>query len=162
MALLVLALLVLTGSAVAALVPSGHRRIAALRHASPVNTARRAAPLAVAPPGPIPGYLLIADRGNNRILLVDSRKRIIWRYPVAGSPTAAPFRYDDDAFFAPGYRRIISNQEDQDTIEVLSFPEGKLLWSYGHANVRSGAAEPAPPGYANSIAEYFRKLSKGK
>jgi hypothetical protein len=29
-------------------------------------------------------------------------------------------------------------------------------------NVRSGASEPAPPGYANSIAEYFRKLSKGK
>jgi hypothetical protein len=29
-------------------------------------------------------------------------------------------------------------------------------------NVRSGASEPAPAGYANSIAEYFRKLSKGK
>ena len=29
-------------------------------------------------------------------------------------------------------------------------------------NVRSGASEPAPAGYANSIAEYFRKLSKEK
>lgn len=29
-------------------------------------------------------------------------------------------------------------------------------------NVRSGASEQAPPGYANSIAEYFRKLSKEK
>jgi outer membrane protein assembly factor BamB len=94
----------------------------------------------VAPSGPIPGYLLIADRGNNRILLVESNKRILWRYPAAGSSTAAPFRYDDDAFFAPGFRRIISNQEDQDTIEVLSFPGGKVLWSYGHANIRSGAA----------------------
>ncbi|HEX6663693.1 MAG TPA: hypothetical protein VF025_08455, partial [Gaiellaceae bacterium] len=29
------------------------------------------------PPGPIPGYLLIADRGNNRMLLIDSRGRIL-------------------------------------------------------------------------------------
>ena len=113
------------------------RRRRPVRHARP---ARRARSLVVVPPGPIPGYLLIADRGNNRIILVDSRKRIIWRYPAAGSPPAAPFRYDDDAFFAPGYGRIISNQEDQDTVQVLSFPAGKLLWSYGHANVRSGAA----------------------
>jgi len=28
--------------------------------------------------------------------------------------------------------------------------------------VRSGASEKAPDGYANSIAEYFRKLSKEK
>jgi hypothetical protein len=27
-------------------------------------------------------------------------------------------------------------------------------------NVRSGASEPPPPGYANSVADYFRKLSK--
>jgi len=26
-------------------------------------------------------------------------------------------------------------------------------------NVRSGASEPAPAGYANSVADYFKKLS---
>jgi outer membrane protein assembly factor BamB len=97
------------------------------------------------PPPPIPGYLLIADRGNNRILLVDSRKRIIWRYPRPGSSPSAAFRFDDDAFFAPGFRRIISNQEDQHTIEVLSFPEGSLRWIYGHVNVRGHA-----DGYLNT------------
>src|SRR5947209_18816133 len=45
--------------------------------------ARTAAPLPT-PPRPIPGFLLIADRGNNRILLVDGRKRILWRYPRPG------------------------------------------------------------------------------
>src|SRR5436190_11756890 len=30
---------------------------------------------------PFSGRLLIADRGNNRLLLVDSHKRILWRYP---------------------------------------------------------------------------------
>src|SRR4051794_7958677 len=76
---------------------------------------RPAAPLP-RPPGPIPGYLLIAARGNNRLLLVDGRKRILWRYPRPGSRPSMPFKFDDDAFFAPGLRRVISNQEEQQTI----------------------------------------------
>src|SRR5689334_5118543 len=105
------------------------------RAASP--TPKRQA--AIRPPGPIPGYLLIADRGNNRVLLVDSRRHIVWQYPRPGADPAAPFRFDDDAFFAPGFTRIISNQEDQHTIQVLSFPQGRLLWFYGHVNVRGSS-----------------------
>jgi hypothetical protein len=91
------------------------------------------------PPGPIPGYLLIADRGNNRLLLVDGRKRILWRYPRPGSRPSMPFNFDDDAFFGPDLRRVISNQEEQQTIEVISFPGGRLVWHYGKPNV-SGSA----------------------
>ncbi|MGB2951932.1 MAG: hypothetical protein WBB74_00910, partial [Gaiellaceae bacterium] len=98
-----------------------------------------------APAGPIPGYLLIADRGNNRILLVDGRKRILWRYPKPGVAPAFPFRFDDDAFFGPGLRTIISNQEEEHTIQVLSFPGGHVLWHYGHVNVRGSAR-----GYLNT------------
>src|SRR6266542_5017459 len=90
-------------------------------------------------PGPIPGYLLIADRGNDRMLLVDSDKRILWEYPSPGRPPSFPFHYDDDAFFADGFRQIISQQEDQQTIQVISFPEGRVVWHYGHANVRGSA-----------------------
>ena len=86
------------------------------------------------PPRPIPGYLLIADRGNNRILLVDGKKRILWRYPRRGVKPSYPFRFDDDAFFGPDLRTIISNQEEQHTIQVISFPAGQVLWHYGHAN----------------------------
>jgi hypothetical protein len=91
------------------------------------------------PRGILPGYLLIADRGNNRMLLVDARKRVLWRYPRPGRRVAMPFRFDDDTFFGPGFTRIISNQEDQNTIQVLSFPGGRLLWRYGHPNVRGSA-----------------------
>jgi hypothetical protein len=90
-------------------------------------------------PSPIPGDLLIADRGNNRILLVNDRKQLVWRYPGARGPAYA-FRFDDDTFFGPGLRTIISNQEDQHTIQILSFPAGRVLWHYGHPNVQSGAA----------------------
>ncbi|HKU59100.1 MAG TPA: hypothetical protein VJP39_05775 [Gaiellaceae bacterium] len=98
---------------------------------------------ALHPPGPIPGYLLIADRGNNRMLLVDSKHHIFWRYP-GGGRRAMPFVFDDDTFFGPNYDRIISNQEDQDTIQVISFPGKHVLWRYGHVNVKSGGS-----GYLN-------------
>jgi hypothetical protein len=94
------------------------------------------------PPKPIPGYLLIADRGNNRILLIDGNKRILWRYPPPGATPSFPFRFDDDAFFGPDLRTIISNQEEQHTIQVISFPAGRVLWHYGHVN-HPGSA----PGY---------------
>jgi PQQ-like domain len=83
--------------------------------------------------------LLIADRGNNRMLLVDSSRHIYWRYP-GGARKAMPFVFDDDTFFGPGHDRIISNQEDQNTIQIISFPGKRVLWRYGHVNVKSGAA----------------------
>ena len=96
------------------------------------------------PPGPIPGYLLIADRGNGRLLLVDSAHHILWRYP-GGGRRAMPFRFDDDTFFTPDHRAVISNQEDQHTIQVISFPGKHVLWRYGHVDLKGGA-----PGYLNT------------
>ena len=104
----------------------------------------RPAQVKLHPPGPIPGYLLIADRGNNRMLLVDSARRIYWRYPGGHAP-AMPFIFGDDTFFGPHHDRIISNQEDQHTIQIISFPGKKILWRYGHVNVKSGK-----PGYLNT------------
>jgi hypothetical protein len=104
---------------------------------SPVTTAApsparqaSASPL----PGPFPGLLLIADRGNDRLLLVDGKKRVLWTYPRPGTAPSFPLRYDDDAFFCPGYRAIISSQEMQHTIQIISFPEGKVLWHYGRVD----------------------------
>jgi hypothetical protein len=113
--------------------------------ASTASRATQKTPPLPVPPAPIPGYLLIADRGNNRVLLVDGRKRILWRYPRPNVRPSFPFRFDDDAFFGPRFQTIISNQEDQHTIQVISFPGGRLLWRYGHLNVRGSA-----PGYLNT------------
>jgi hypothetical protein len=99
----------------------------------------------LAPPGPIPGYLLIADRGNNRMLLVGSTKHIFWTYPAPGITTAMPLRFDDDTFFGPRTDRIISNQEEQHTIQIISFPGGRILWRYGHVNQKGSAG-----GYLNT------------
>ena len=94
---------------------------------------------------PFQGRLLIADRGNNRLLLVDAARHVLWRYP---SPTApAPpggFFYPDDAFFIRHGTAIISNQEGNDTIVEIAFPSGRVLWRYGHPRVAGGG-----PGYLN-------------
>jgi len=55
----------------------------------------------------VPGYVLIADRNNNRVLLVSPSKRVVWR--------DATLRGPDDAFFTPGYRSVISRTRSSTT-----------------------------------------------
>lgn len=94
---------------------------------------------------PYAGTLLIADRGNDRLLALDPARNLIWQYPSATMP-APPggFYFPDDAFFFKGGTGIISNQEDNHTIVEIGYPTGKILWQYGHPG-QSGSA----PGYLN-------------
>ena len=51
--------------------------------------------------------------------------------------------------------RIISNQEENHQIVMISYPRGRLVWSYGHAGVKGSA-----PGYLNTPDDAY-KLSNG-
>jgi PQQ-like domain/Kelch motif len=94
---------------------------------------------------PFQGDLLIADRGNDRLLLVTASKQILWTFPSPSHPAPAEgFYFPDDAFFVKHGTAIITNQEDQNTIEEIAYPSGQLLASYGHPNVAG-----ASPGYLN-------------
>ena len=75
---------------------------------------------------PFVGRLLIADRGNNRLLVVDARKRVLWRYPGPRQPPKGGFYFPDDAFFTRRGRGIISNEEENETIVELDYPSGRL------------------------------------
>ncbi len=87
--------------------------------------------------------LLVADRGNNRLLLFNDQMQVVWTYP---SPTSPPnpsgFFFPDDAFFIRKGTAIISNQEENETIEEIAYPSGKVIWTYGHPQ-QPGSA----PGY---------------
>jgi hypothetical protein len=131
--------LLVAGMAGAAIWASGRAGSDAAAPLTPVVRLQDAAPR-LHPPGPIPGYLLIADRGNNRMLLVDSAKHVYWTYPPRDITAAMPFRFDDDAFFGPSLDRVVSNQEEQHTIQVVSFPGGRILWRYGHVGIKGSAA----------------------
>ncbi len=88
---------------------------------------------------PLPGYLMIADRDNNRIIIVSPAKRIVWRFPAGGSGFAGP----DDAFVSPDARYISVNQEFNETIAIVSLTRHpRVVWSYGHPTAQGSA-----PGY---------------
>lgn len=100
-----------------------------------------ASPRRHAAPPAFSGRLLIADRGNNRLLLVDAARHVLWRYPSrTAPPPPGGFYFPDDAFFIRGGSGIISNEEENDTIVELGFPSGRLEWSYGRPRV-PGAAQ---------------------
>ena len=76
-----------------------------------------------------------------------ARRQCAEAHPLALSlarPPGAPggFYFPDDAFFIHGGTGIISNEEQNERIVQLSFPAGKLLWSYGHPGVTG-----SEPGY---------------
>jgi hypothetical protein len=84
--------------------------------------------------GLLGGLLLIADRGNNRLLLVDSGRRVVWRYPPGAGPSVSSLSADD-SFFGPGFHVITANEEFRHTIRLISFPAGRVIWRYGHSGV---------------------------
>jgi hypothetical protein len=90
--------------------------------------------------------LLIADRGNNRLLLLNSSDKITWEYPSKKTPGPnGGFYFPDDAFFTRHGTGIISNQESNETIVQIAFPSGKITWTYGHPRTAGSA-----PGYLNN------------
>ncbi|HEY6836573.1 MAG TPA: hypothetical protein VI142_08995 [Gaiellaceae bacterium] len=91
----------------------------------------------------VPGYVLIADRNNNRILIVSPSKRVVWQDSSLRGP--------DDAFFTPGYRSVITNEEFNDTLVELSLKTHKRLWAYGHSGVPGSS-----PGYLNTPDDAYR------
>jgi len=101
--------------------------------------------------------LLIADRGNNRLLLMDAAMHVVWKYPSAAAPRdPLGFYFPDDAFFTGHGTAIISNQEQNDTIVKIAYPSGKIIWHYGHPR-QPGTA----PGYLHEPDDAY-VLSNGQ
>ena len=116
------------------------------RHVRP-TPAQIALGLPPVPPGPVPGYVMIADRNNNRILIVSPSGQIVWRFPHPGDVRPGQSFHDpDDAFFAPGYKRLVTNEEFNDSVAQIDLRTRRIVWSYGRAGVSgSGPGELSNP-----------------
>lgn len=83
--------------------------------------------------GALAGNVLIAAAGNNRVIEVTPDKRIVWEFPRPGDLAPGQTFVDpDDAFYTPGGRTIITNEEDNHTIALIDYKTRKIVWEYGH------------------------------
>jgi hypothetical protein len=74
-------------------------------------------------PAALPGDVLIADRSNNRLLVVDPQGRIVWRF---GSARRLPL--PDDAFFSPDGSKIVATEEDVNRIAVVDVARRRIVY----------------------------------
>ena len=97
--------------------------------------------------GPLPGALLIADRGNDRMLLVDPQHRVLWRFPTARDLARGIHVYfNDDGFVEPGGKAIVANEEESHTIISVNIKTHAVTHLYGTPGVRgSGPNELNTP-----------------
>ncbi|MCL4313436.1 MAG: PQQ-binding-like beta-propeller repeat protein [Actinobacteria bacterium] len=88
-------------------------------------------------PSVLPSDVLIADEGNNRILLVNPEGKIVWQFPSKNSlAPGQTFLRPDDAFFTPNGKDIIATEETDQVISLISFTKHpKILWRYGTPGV---------------------------
>jgi DNA-binding beta-propeller fold protein YncE len=76
---------------------------------------------------------MIADRGNNRILVVDPEGRIVLRYPALGG--GSPLFFDDDTFVEPGGQYVISNEEGDAAIVQVNIAQRTQTVLFGEQGV---------------------------
>ncbi len=84
------------------------------------------------------GDLLIADRGNGRLLIVDRTRHVLWRFPVAGSLPKGQHFAADDAFIAPDGKTIVANDEAHEVVDRIDIATRRVVWQYGHYDQPSG------------------------
>jgi outer membrane protein assembly factor BamB len=87
--------------------------------------------------------MLIADRNNNRALVVSPSGKVVWNDPNLRGP--------DDAFFTPGWHSVITNEEFNDTLTQVSLHGQHVVWHYGHAGVPGSS-----PGYLDTPDDAYR------
>lgn len=105
------------------------------------------------PNSPLPCNLLIADRGNSRLLIVTPQKKIIWSMNIPGSqgPSGANSLGADDAFFTPDGKHIIVNEEDNQMIGIIDIRTKQFVWTYGHPGTPGSA-----PGYLHTPDDAYQ------
>ena len=81
----------------------------------------------------LPGFLLVADRGNNRILVIDPEGHRVFTYPSAADLKAGrKLYYNDDTFVEPGGQALIANEEDNHAIVQVGIADHSLSVLFGH------------------------------
>ena len=91
--------------------------------------------------GPLQGALLIADRGNDRIILVDPNRRTLWHFPTAPDQARGiHLVYDDDTFVQPGGKALVTNEEDNGDILSINIKTHRVTNLFGVTGEQAGTS----------------------
>jgi hypothetical protein len=96
-------------------------------------------PTTRAPSGRFGLGLLIADRGNGRLLIVNDVHQVLWAFPKAASLPNGQHFAADDAFLSPDGKTIVANDEAHQVIDRIDIVSRRVVWQYGHYD-RPGSA----------------------
>jgi outer membrane protein assembly factor BamB len=89
--------------------------------------------------GPLAGALLIADRGNDRMLLVNPAHEVLWHFPNARDlRRGVHLNFNDDGFVAAGGHAIVANEEEAHTIVSINIATHRRIHLFGIPGVRGG------------------------
>ena len=83
-------------------------------------------------PSVLPGPVLIADKGNDRLLVVSPQGQVLWQWPQPGDlAPGQTFRIPDDAFLTPDGKDVIATEEDDFVVTEIDLATRKIVWRYG-------------------------------
>ena len=137
--LTLLALIVVTTLALAVAVRGAARSVQPASHShattppTSISGAARGGFLASgSDPSALPGPLLIADEGNNRLVEINPSGNVAWEFPRPGDlAPGQTFRVPDDAFFTADGKQIVATEEDNFVVTVIDVGKHRIVWRYG-------------------------------
>jgi hypothetical protein len=91
---------------------------------------------------PLDRNLLIADRGNNRLIELTPDKRIVWEYHF---PARKNSHGADDVFFSPDETEVAISLGLDNEIQVINYATKKVVWQYGRGYPSSGFDQTYTP-----------------
>jgi outer membrane protein assembly factor BamB len=106
-------------------------------------------------PTALPGPLLIADEGNNRLVEIDPHGHVVWEFPRPGDlAPGQTFKVPDDAFFTADAKQIVATEEDNFVVSVIDVARHRIVWRYGTPGVSgSGPNQLANPDDAMMLSD---------
>ena len=89
--------------------------------------------------------MLIADRGNNRVVVVNPQGTVVFLYPTREDlRLGRRLVFNDDTFVVPGGQALIANEEDNHAVAQMTLADHSLHVLFGH------------PGEAGSDSTHLR------
>jgi len=107
------------------------------------NSGARAATSVVSDPSAVPGSVMIADEGNNRIVIVNPEGKVQWVFPRKGDLTPGQtFKTPDDVFFSPDGKSIVATESEHQMVSIIDIATRKIVFEYGvagHGSRKAGS-----------------------